>query len=544
VTKQAEAQKRVEERARAKRDDFFLANEVLGYDFVPEVHAELFACFPRYDAEKSWVEQSEQKDYMVLWSRGHYKTTAVVVQAIKIILNFPNIRILLMQGSVQVTQTLLAQISSHFSGQAFGSRLQELFPEFCGVQQEGEWNLNKSVRKQTANRMTTPARTALQLAQATITVASPKSVKTGQHYDIGFFDDLVNESNYQNPKLLIKVQENFTLGQSLIDPGNYRFVTGTRYAFGDLYEQIVRWQEKDHKWLIDIRDCWTDASKNLPDEAKEPRFPQFRKKNGELGGFTRELLLQMQRDDTATFACQYLNKPVHTSKQPFNKEMLYGACVPAKDSPWLSQSLMMLDLASSDAPKADDSVITVGQMDALGKMYVTGIRGDQWVPFDFALNVIDMALRHRPAKIVMEKTASAVYFSDYLQMLARQKGVVLPIDFVKVDTRADAKNMRVTGFAGVVKSGRTKFLMGLPGFDKLVEQACEFPKGRYGHDDYIDCVALLWQEITKEFMALPMRSTQTNPILALIADRENALVKQLTSAEFQAVSSPDLTGLE
>ncbi len=97
MTKQAEAQKIVEERARAKRDDFFLANEVLGYDFVPDVHAEMFACFPRYDPEKSWVEQSDQKDYMILWSRGHFKPTTVVVAVIKAILNFPNIRILLMR---------------------------------------------------------------------------------------------------------------------------------------------------------------------------------------------------------------------------------------------------------------------------------------------------------------------------------------------------------------------------------------------------------------------------------------------------------------
>ena len=543
--KRADAKKVVEERARAKHDDFFLANEVLGYDFQPDVHAELFACFPRYDASKSWVEQSAQKDFMVLWPRGHYKTTAVVVAVIKAILNFPNIRILLMQGSVQVTQTLLAQIASHFSGQAWGSRFQELFPEYCGAQEDGEWNFSRRVRAETANRLTTPARTQQQLAQATITVASPRSVKTGQHYDLGFFDDLVNESNYQNPKLLVKVQESFTLAQSLIDPGCYRFVTGTRYAFGDLYEQIVRWQSESGKWLISICDCWTDETRNLPDEEKKPRFPQVRKKNGDLGGFTLEHLLQMQKDDPATFACQYLNKPIHSSQQAFTKEMLYGACVPANDAPRLSQSIMMLDLASSEAVRADDSVIAVGRFDVFGTMYLTGLAGGQWTPLELAYHTIDMILRHRPALICFENTASCVYFVQILRMAAQARRVYIPeVKFVKVDTRADAKNVRVVGFAGVVKRGRAKFFLGLPNFEKLVEQACEFPKGRYGHDDYIDDVALLWQQGSEAFLTMAPPEAPRNPILALIADRENALVKRLTEAELQAVSHPDMTGLE
>jgi len=115
---------------------------------------------------------------------------------------------------------------------------------------------------------------------------------------------------------------------------------------------------------------------------------------------------------------------------------------------------------------------------------------------------------------------------------------------VKVDVRPDAKNVRVVGFAGIVKRGRAKFFMGLPGFDRLVEQACEFPKGRHGHDDYIDDVALLYQQLTKAVLTLPVVPAPRNPILALIADRENALVKQLTADELQQLSHPDMTGLD
>lgn len=526
---------KVEARRRAKTDKLYLANEVLGFDFQWETHAELFACFIQYDSSKSWAEQSEIKDRMVLWSRGHYKTTAVVVEIIQAILNNPNIRILLMQGSMPVTKTLLKQVFMHFTGEAAGSRLMELFPEFCGTKKDLHG---------TALQFTTTARTQLQLAQATVTVASPRSVKTGQHYEMGFFDDLVNDQNFRNQKLIERTQEDFDLAQPLIDPSGYRFVTGTRYAFGDLYERILRRNTTSGKWVVSVKDCWTDASATLPDDQKIPRFPCFTKKNGEQGGYTREQLLQMQTDNPANFACQYLNRPIHASQQAYTTELLRGAVIKSDDTPPLSQPIMMVDLASSEEVTADDSVVAVGKADSMGVGYMCDLRGGQWSPTELALNIIDLALRHRPAKIIFEGTASCKYFIGFLQLIARQKNVFLPIESIKVDNKADAKNMRVVALAGVIKRGRFKFLAGLPKFDRLIEQAIEFPKGRNGHDDYIDTAALLFQELSKEMLSLPIRRAAGNPILAIMNDRENALVKVLTEGERQEVEQADLTGWE
>lgn len=531
---QSLVEQKVADRARAKRDKFFLANDILGFDFQ-ECHAELFACFIQYDGSKSWAAQSDVKDRMVLWSRGHYKTTAVVVEIIQAVLNNPNVRILLMQGSIPVTKTLLKQVFAHFSGEAAGSRLMELFPEFCGIKKELHG---------TALQFTTCARTQLQLAQATVTVASPRSVKTGQHYDMGFFDDLVNDQNYRNQKLVEHVQEDFDLAQPLIDPSGYRFVTGTRYAFGDLYERILRRNATSGKWVISVTDCWTDSSSALRDDQKIPRFPCFTKKNGEQGGFSLDLLLQMQTDNPAIFACQYLNRPVHASRQAYTTELLRGAVINSDDTPPLSQPIFMVDLASSEDATADDSVIAVGKVDSMGIGYMCDQRGGQWSPIELALNVIDMALRHRPVKILLEGTGSCKYFIGFLQLIARQKNVFLPVDSIRVDNKADAKNMRVVSLAGVIKRGRFKFLAGLSKFDQLIEQAIEFPKGRHGHDDYIDTAALLYQELSKELLSLPIRRAPGHPILAIMADRDNALISTLTEGERQEAEQADLTGWE
>jgi hypothetical protein len=527
------ATNRVEERARCKRDKFFLSN-MLGYDFQ-ECHAELFAAFPSFDPSKPWLEQSEIKDMMILWSRGHYKSTAVIVCAIQAVLNFPNLRVLLMQGSIPVTKLLLKQIMAHFTGQALGSRFRELFPEFCGEKRELHG---------TQMSFTTCARTALQLPQATFTVASPKSVKSGQHYDLGLFDDLVNDQNFRSPTLVEKVREDFTLASSLIDPGCYRWVSGTRYTFGDLYETILRWQTKSGKWIVSVKDCWTDGSAALPDILKIPRFPRFTKRSGERGGFTTEELLQMQEDDISTFACQYLNKPIHSSKLAFTEEILNDATIAKDSAPYLGNSVLMIDLATGQSDHADDSVIICGRIDSSGVGYAVDMRGDVWAPLELANNVVDMVLRHRPVRVFLENSASGQVFEAFLKMIATQKRINIPVEMVKVDFKPDAKNMRVMAFAGIVKKKRFLFFKGLSRFDRLIEQAITFPKGRFGHDDYPDCCALLYQQLCKEIVTMPFRSASAkDPIMALIHDRENAMIKVLTEDERDALSGPDQTGL-
>ena len=109
----SEAQVRIAaDRERCKTDKQFLS-EVLGYDFVPAVHAELWKQFFHYDELKPWAKQSDLAKILILWPRGHFKTTAVIVDIIQAILNFPDIRVLIMRGSIGITKAWLAEIKAH-----------------------------------------------------------------------------------------------------------------------------------------------------------------------------------------------------------------------------------------------------------------------------------------------------------------------------------------------------------------------------------------------------------------------------------------------
>jgi predicted phage terminase large subunit-like protein len=510
------------ERERARRDKMFLATEILGYDFQPDVHSELFDLYIPFNNKKAWREQSPIKDRMVLWPRGHFKSTSIIVEAIQAVINFPDVRIVLMQGSIAVTQNLLHEIKSHFVGASPRSRFRQVFPEFCDD------------KLGTVNKFTTPARVQKHLQQDTFTVASPKAITTGQHYDIGFFDDLVNAQNYQSAKKLQKVKDEFRGFIPLIDPGGYRVVTGTRYAFGDLYEDIIRFNTNG-QWTITVKDCWTDDQSGV-------RFPQRALSDGRIIGFTREGLLLIQREDPAMFSAQYLNKPSTGSTHLFTEEKMLACVIAGGDAPALTPSVLVVDLASSTSQGADDSVILCGRTDSMANIFVCDGIGGQWTPAQLAIHIVEMSLKHRPIRVLIEKTASSTYFVEYLRTVCRDKNIILPIDFIPVSNAKDAKEIRISALEGHVRNKRLKFFAGLPCWEKMLQEFVEFPRGRRGHDDYPDTVSLLVQAFSKNL--LPIRTSSKHPLLAAMEQLEAQAATLFTQIGQHTTIAHDSLGAE
>lgn len=493
-----------EARQRCLTDKQFLS-EVLGYDFVPAVHQPLWEQFFHYDKSKPWALQSATAKVLILWPRGHFKTTAVVVDIIQAILNFPDSRILIMRGSIKITQAWLAEIKSHFTGRNPNSHLDEYFPEFCAP-----------LDLDNAMAFTIAARRNKGLAQATVTVASPKSVKTGTHYDIGFFDDLVNDQNYRSKTLLAKVQQDFFACMPLIDPPFYAIMTGTRYAFGDVYENIIKANLRA-EWRVSFRTCWADDARTIPLFPQQPAVDRpwmddqgIGHQGGKLVGFTKEMLDAMRESDPEMFASQYLNQPIHKGGQRFTRvflesclvnpelytsapmvmvpQLVLGSKEPEKII--LSPSILFVDLANTDGEESDDSCIIVGKHDQQMTQYVVDARGGKWLPPVLAEQVIRAAIQYRPEKILFEKTASCIFFVDYLRLVAQQNKMVLPIDFLKVDNKKDAKYTRIASLQGLMMYKKLRFFEGLQAWEKIVHQFEIFPGGKHKHDDYIDTIAL------------------------------------------------------
>lgn len=317
------------------------------------------------------------------------------------------------------------------------------------------------------------------------------------------------------------------MARPLVDPGCPRFVSGTRYAFGDLYENIIR-RNKNNEWTISVKTCWRD-------DGVTPRFPQYKTKDGRLVGLTREMLMQIASDSPGIFSSQYLNYPIASSTQVLPEHVLLAAVISEKDAPALSRSVLFVDLAS-EGETPDDSVCIAGKVDSTGKMYAVDMDGGVLAVAALAVVVINMVLKHRPIKVMVEKTASAIYFVEYLKVVCRDKGIQVPIDYIKVDNKADAKNKRVEALAGHVKNKRFFFFAGLRCWDKFIEQAKQFPKGKHGHDDWPDTAGLMAQFFSVNYVGLPTpKPLSNNPMIdALMRDPKMQGIDNMGQETLQA----------
>ena|ERR1039458_1221781 len=500
-----------EKREKCKVDKMYLA-QMMGLDFQNDVHADLFSNYLQLKPGVPLSEQSNIHDRLILWFRGAFKTTSIVVEIVQLILNYPDIRILLMQGTVKNTQGLLAEIKSHFDGTNIKSVITDLFPEFCQTKK----------RLGTRDKFTVPARTKI-LKEGTVTVASPKSVKAGQHYEAGFFDDLIHEQNFRNPDMVMKAISDFNTYVPLIDPGGYRYVTGTRYTFGDLYEWIIR-RNNDPltggNWQITIRACWTvnqDGSKTLV-------FPRRALEDGRFVGHTLEGLLQIQADDPQMFSAQYLNQPIATESQLFTEAMMLEHVrtnLQTSPNSWeisLGVKTLFVDVATSG--NNDDCVVLCGQQDSFNRIYVTDGVGGTWNVFQLACVIIDQALKHRPVRIILEGSAAGTVFKDYLDLLAKDRGLRLPTELIKVSNQKDAKYVRISTASGGLKQNKLFFLTGLQCWPQLLEQAVGFPRMR--HDDYPDTLSLLYQYLSVNGTNTPIVKSVMSYLLAQPATPEFA----------------------
>lgn len=489
------------------KTDPFVLSKVLGYDFQEDVHQELFDTLLAFKPGTILRDLSADKNRLILWPRGHFKTSAVVLNAVQCILNYPDVRILLMQGNLRLTRLWLKEIKSHFllpghKDANTKSMLPKLFPEFCGE------------KLGNATEFTVPARTRKHLPAATVTVASPKAISTGQHYDIFCADDLVNQQNYRNIELLDKLLADFDLFMPLIDPGGYTIMTGTRYHHADLYGRVIR--RNKGEWTLSEKGASLTGKWPINDD-NELLFPaRVVEKPGEDPrriGFTKEILEQLERDSTEMFWAQYMNKILVAKQQLFPRETILASVRSTKDPeyPGNVPCVMTVDLAESQRADSDHSVLTIGRADGRGRIYVTECLGAVWSPSALATVILQQALKHRPVRVLIEDAAGAKYFSEYLAVVAREKGMALPIELIKTSRQKDAKYIRIAALESAFRNGRLFLTAGIADMERLVEEFEQFPKGQ--HDDRPDCISMLVQWFAQQ---TPFRPVLPGPKLSWI----------------------------
>jgi hypothetical protein len=507
-----------EQRLKGQIDHLFLANELMGYDFQPNPHAALFAEFlqkDRLQQKALYLLDTKTKKRMVLWPRGLFKTSAVIVEIVQLILNYPNIRILFLSGSKKLAKRQLSRVKKVFEQPS--AKFRQLYPEFCAEP-------GKKLKDSSDEEFTVPCRTLDQFAEPTFCISSAKSVKAGSHFDVIFCDDLVNEQNYKSAKMLENVWNDYCAIGPLLEPAGFLFVTGTRYAFGDTYERIIDAAKKEMEetgstvWKFSIKSCWVrfcktcrhpdirhDSDSNytrppctMPEceckcfvdsGEKQVLFPLAITRDGRQVGHTVEFLESERREKGEEFfANQYENFPISKEQKRYTPELLAKQTFFHLNAiPPEAGTFMVGDLSYPGDDKRDLSVLLMVKL-WMGVLWVYESRSGHWDSDQVSTNVIELSMQHRPQAVWLEGFLGWEAYNNVLMAKAQQSGMQqLPVEWRKLDRRPQAKTLRTGTPLGWMKLGKLWLFAGMQHYTHLCDQLKKWPKIP-NHDDFADCL--------------------------------------------------------
>lgn len=513
---------------------------IMGMDFQDNPHTILFQQFLQKRPGESLVLSDLDrvtKKRMILWPRGLFKTSAIIVEIVQLILNYPNVRICFLTGGDQLAKRQLGRVKRFFEKPT--KRFKFLFPEFClkdirnikipeftdnGQPNERAWSTVQP-KMGTQHEFTVPARTNETFAEPTFCISTARSVKAGAHFDVIIIDDLVNEQNYRSVVQLEKCYQDYIDICPLLEPNaGFILMTGTRYSFGDTYERIQEKAKEEEKeightiWKFSIRDCWSYGCKNCghkspwhdfdknPLEApctvpgcpcigyqnnnfKDVLFPEARTRDGRQIGHTLEFLEgEKLRLGAEFFANQYENKPIATGAQTFTQDIIDRQTLHHPEQiPQFSMSSTYIigDLAYVGQPDRDYSVLFAVRK-WLGQLFIYDCDYGNWDAAAIAEHTVAFMMKHRPNVMYYEKFNGWDAYNNGITAYARSLGIEkVPIEWLKGSQAPKAKLARIGSVKSPLKDGRLWLYAPMPGYSILVNQLIKWPKlGK--HDDFAD----------------------------------------------------------
>lgn len=533
------------DRLRARTDMIFLAS-VLGLDLTDDPHRVLFHnLLTLRGPDFPFADLDSIRRKLVLWPRGIGKTSAIRVLMVGLLITYNNLRICFLTGGSELAKNQLLAVKTFFESPT--KQFEELFPEFCLKsvfnRKTHAWE-DRHLPMGTSQRFSTPARNTHIYAEPNFMISTPKSVKSGAHFDILIIDDLVNDQNYQNASALEKSYQQYLDTVPLLEHSGFILMTGTVYSYRDCYARIQE-QEIAHSlgvWAFSIHDCWsqgtcktcgmsaifhewstnavqpagiTACGCNCPgfvgDGVRGCLFPLTKKKDGTPFGHTLDSLNRIRAElGPHKFANQYECRITAEGEQTFT-EALIGSCTLHHENQLpiygIAPVYICGDLAYSTSEARDESVIFAFSK-YLGALYVWGCWFGRWSASERVDNILNILLRVRPVSAFFEKNLNSDSLELNLIAYASKYGLQkLPLVWTPLSNQKDAKNIRIGDIEAAMKGKRLFLYSQMPGYDRLCAQLLKHP--RNSHDDFADALSqCLTAETGWQREALPV---QPNP---------------------------------
>lgn len=397
------------------------------------------------------LERLERRENgVILEPRGHAKTTwGNTILLSWLAAKYPNIRIGLISNTAKQSNAFSRAIRWTIEANEF---FKNVFGNLTGTH---KWTDVEWIQRNSALHGT---------KDVTMYSAGAGGAIISKRFDLLFCDDIIDEDNYANPEQAEKIDTWFwkTLKPTLA-PGGSIIVLGTRWAEGDLYQQLI----EDKKWPSLVRGAISYDPKDKDHEFPKALWP-------EMWPLAK---LEQERKDmgSAMFACSYLNDISGLmSGNVFQRDWFqyFTSLPPGKTFRYK----MGVDLATSEKQTADYTArVTIAEDEEMN-VYVLSVVRDKMETGHRQFVIDGYAAYPQVDRILIENNQfQSALVQDILTSTR------LPV----IGKRADVdKVTRARAVAARYESRKVFHHRSLQGSDFEIE-LLQFPKG---HDDQVDAL--------------------------------------------------------
>lgn len=411
---------------------------------------------------------------MYLAYRAFYKTTIISkVHTIQLLLNFPDIHVVLCHNKQENASDILVSIKNCFLSTELGALFPELIPK------SKDWGNRTGFSVATRKDM---GRT-----EENVEAVGVDTEITGRHWQVAKKNDLVTEKSVTTDEQLRKTaswDERFNLGMFDDQKTRLQDYEGTRYHHADLYSSK-------------LSDPFVKVTE-IPvlvggDDTGAITHPQrFRPED-----------IERMKKDLWTFYCQMLLKPKDPSKMQFNSNMIL-----THDGTYRKLYYYLLcDPASRRKKDNDFTVMLVIGIDSKGCKYIVdGIR-DKLDPKQRIDHAIDLIVRWNIKLVGWE--AIAFMNTDCFYLEERRRKEHMAFNIIEISSHNSSKEDRIRSLIpeyadhkwywperGAIRrysvmTSRTYCLT-----EEMERELVRFPLGE--HDDLLDTMTFLnYMDVSK-----------------------------------------------
>ena len=446
-------------------DLYFLGSEVLGMKEARRKRPGGKWFYLLDDKFHGWMcnALSSKGDKMIIVPRGHLKSAWVKVKIVQDILKDPNIRIGFYSVTTGLVQNQLVSIKRLFQH----PNLQKLFPAQVPLpgKKEQAWG------RATADVLTVWREKGSQVQENQIEVYGAESTVVGKHFDVHYYDDLIDDDVVRTAERLAKVREWYGYVQAILEPGGQEIMTGTPYHYSDLYSSI----ENDG--------IYDNVFRRPAVENGKPVYNYF----------TLKMLERLKkRMGSYLFSCQYMVNPTPDEDKIFPAPQPTFVTLPKGEYAYY----MTVDPAGTVGTHSDETAITIAAVDKIARVYILESFGMKKKGDDIARILLEKNEKYNFARIGIEfgVMANLQVIIDMVKKQwerAQNKEVKLPIESIKLKSIKGSKFERINLTLGsMLRQGKVKIYHSLT---KLMDQMEMLTPNYEGKDDLVDSAAMIFQ---------------------------------------------------